>query len=168
MEPRPKIKLSLSRFDRTVEITALVLLLIAWGISVFAYFNSPAIIPVHFDITGTPDRYGAKWMVLVLPVIPTVLYLGLTLLGRYPHTYNYTVKITAENAETQYAIATGMIRMIKLSVLVIFLLIAMEYITVKGKSTGPGVWFLPLCIVLLITPVTYAIIRSRKEAGRND
>lgn len=65
MEPRPKIKLTLSAFDHSVEQAAKIILLALWGLTVYAFLNLPQTIPVHFNAAGKPDNYGNKLTLLI-------------------------------------------------------------------------------------------------------
>ena len=49
-----------------------------------------------------------------MPIIIAILiYVGLTILGRYPHAYNYLVPITAQNAAIQYRLGRSMVIWLK-------------------------------------------------------
>ena len=37
--------------------------------TVFMLFILPDTVPVHFDISGAPDRWGSKFELLILPVV---------------------------------------------------------------------------------------------------
>src|SRR5690349_21517945 len=113
MNTRPRIKINLNRFDKRLEMAGLILLALMWGLAIINYLRSPETVPIHFDSSGNPNGYGSKLTLLFLPLIPTILYLGLTQLNKYPHVFNYMTQITAENAERQYTIATRMIRILK-------------------------------------------------------
>jgi signal transduction histidine kinase len=96
---RPKIKLKLSSFDWLVEILAAIALIILIVITLIHYSELPDKVPVHFNISGEPDSYAGKMGIWILSIVGTVLYIGLTILNRFPHAFNYTAKITMENAE---------------------------------------------------------------------
>ncbi|MEJ7821670.1 MAG: DUF1648 domain-containing protein [Chitinophagaceae bacterium] len=151
MEARPKIKIILTQFDKLIEISGIILLLIIWTLTTFNYFQSPDTVPIHFNLSGQPDGYGSKATLLFIPIIPTIIYLGLTQLNKYPHIYNYMTKITEENAKRQYTIATRMIRILKFSIVLIFTIdILSTLLMTLGKFSGLGAWYLPLTILILI------------------
>jgi uncharacterized membrane protein len=133
MEPRPKIKITPSPLDNKLELTSKIILVIIWTFALYTFWISPAIIPSHFNASGQVDDYGNKLTILILPTLGTLFYFGLTTLNKYPHTFNYMTKITANNAEKQYAIATRFLRFLKLAILVIFSLILLFiYLTIIG------------------------------------
>lgn len=89
MKPnRPKIKVERTGVDTLLEITALIL-------------------------TATPIPYlilnrETNPELIILAAVMIVEFLAFTVIQRFPHTFNYLVRITEENAETQYRIAVTM------------------------------------------------------------
>lgn len=163
MPARPKIKVTLSSFDKTLETICISLILVLWGLTLFAYFTLPDTIPTHYNASGEVDNYGSKTTLIFLPVLCTILFCGLTILNKHPNILNYVTPITEENAERQYKYATRMLRFIKLLIAIIFTLIVLfTYLTTIGKVHGPGAWFLPIVIVLTIVPTGYYINKSLK------
>jgi uncharacterized membrane protein len=161
MQRRPRIKLTLSSLDNNLELAGKMLLALMWGFVIFALFNLPEAIPTHFNASGQPDGYGDKMTLLALPALATILYFALTQLNKYPHIFNYLTKITEDNAEKQYTIATRMMRFLKLTILLIFsLVILFTYLTAIGMTGGLGAWFLPLVIVLLFIPTLFTVSLS--------
>ena len=164
METRIKLKLTHSPLDKKLELASKIVLIVMWGLTLFAFLKLPATIPTHFNASGQPDDYGNKLTLLILPILGTMIYFGLTQLNKYPHIFNYLTKITAENAEKQYRIATRMLRFLKLSVLLIFsLIILFTYLTSIGVTTGLGFWFLPLTYALILIPVIISITQSFRK-----
>jgi hypothetical protein len=76
-------------------------------------------------------------------------------------------KITEENSQRQYTIATRMYRFLKLAILVIFSSIVLfTYLTTIGVTNGLGFWFLPLTEGLLLIPAIIGIIKSLKKNNK--
>ena len=154
MEARPKISLSPSAVDKKTDLAATVLLIFIWACTVYIFLKLPAIIPIHFNASGKADSYGSKLTLLILPLLATVIYFGLTQLNKYPHIFNYMTKITEANAVFQYSMATRMLRFLKLAILLVFsLIMVLIYLTSKGLVNGLGSWFLPLTLALVLIPV---------------
>ena len=164
METRPKIKLILSEFDKNLVLTSKIFVIVMWGLTLYTFLKLPSTIPIHFNASGHPDNYGNKLTLLILPILATIIYLGLTQLNKYPHIFNYMTKITEDNAQRQYTIATRMLRFLKLSILIIFsLVIIFTYLTTIGMTNGLGFWFLPLTYGLLLIPTIISISQSFKK-----
>lgn len=163
MNERPKIKLDLTTTDKTFEILGWVSILAIWILTITNYANLPDTIPIHYNGAGQADGFGGKGTILTLPLISTVLFVGMTILNKYPHTFNYPTNITADNALRQYTNATRMIRYLKFIIVVIFGLIALQtFRNVNGQTNGLGVWFLPLTLGLIFIPLIYFVVKSFK------
>lgn len=163
MEARPKIKLELITTDKIVEIAGWVLIVAFWTLTITTYSNLPDTIPIHYNGAGQADGFGGKSSILILPVIATVLYIGMTILNKFPHVFNYPTNITQDNALRQYTNATRMIRYLKLNIVFIFGIIAFKTIqNANGEADGLGSWFLPLILGLTFIPLIYFIIKSFK------
>ncbi len=164
MGSRPKIKLTLSPFDIKLELISKIFLMLMWGITVYTFLKLPNIIPIHFNGAGKADGYGNKLTILILPIIATIIYVGITQLNKYPHIFNYITKITEDNAQKQYSIATRMLRFLKLGIIIIFSVIVLStYLTTIGVVSGLGYWFLPFTYALLLIPTIIGISKSLKK-----
>jgi len=161
MEERPKIKLELTTADKTFEIIGWLLVISVWGLTITNYANLPETIPTHYNGAGQADRFGGKATILTLPLIATVLFVGLTILNKFPHIFNYPTNITQDNALRQYA--TRMIRYLKLIIVVIFGLIEFKTIQIaNGQADGLGIWFLPMTLGLIFIPLIYFVVKLFK------
>ncbi|MGV8137823.1 MAG: DUF1648 domain-containing protein [Mangrovibacterium sp.] len=158
---RPKIKIELTTADKAVELIGWFMLLAIWIFTIFSYSNLPDTIPTHYNGEGKADRFGNKINILTLPSVATILFVGMTILNKFPYIFNYPTKITEENAFRQYNNATRMIRYLKIILVVLFGLIAFRTIqSTSGQSFCLGVWFLPLTTGLIFIPLAYFIIKS--------
>jgi uncharacterized membrane protein len=161
MESRPKIKIELSATDRLLEIAGWLVLSLLWIITLFYYKNLPETIPTHFNAAGQADDYGSKPTMFLLPVLGTILFIGMTILNQFPQIFNYPVKITAENILKQYTMAIRMIRVLKLSILILFMMVA--WLTNSTAFNGDGkqkIWFLPLMLGIIFIPLGFYIVRA--------
>ena len=163
VEERPKIKLELTAADKIFEIIGWLLIIVIWGLTIANYSNLPETIPTHYNGAGQADGFGGKATILTLPIIATILFIGLTVLNQFPHVFNYPTNITQDNAFRQYTNATRLIRYLKLVVVFIFVLIVYKTIQhANGKADGLGVWFLPMTMGLIFIPLIYFVIKSFK------
>lgn len=162
---RPKIKIPLILTDYALEILGALVVIGFWAYTLLHYHQLPDIIPTHFGAEGKPDGYGAKWTIISLPIVGTILYVGLTIICRFPHLFNYMTTITAANALKQYTIVTRMLRMLKVMVLLVFFLL--DYQTIRLALHQPdlfGKWFLLLVVSMVFVPLFYFLIQSSKNA----
>lgn len=161
METRPKIKLPLSSFDKTLEITGRCIIILLWMLALFAFLKMPDTIPTHFNASGQADKYGHKGTIFILPAIATIIFIGITILNHYPHIFNYINKITEANAADQYLIAVRMLRFLKVLVAILFTVIVLvTFLTSIHIISGLTSWFLPLTILVFFIPTMYSIVMS--------
>lgn len=161
MNNRPKIELKLSKTDILIEVFGWLAFFALWVLVITNYTSLPNTIPIHFNHAGQVDGYGGKEMILVLTFIATAIFIGMTILNKYPHIFNYPTEITEENALKHYTNATRLLRCIKLIIVVIFGLINLQTIRiVKGQINDIGSWLLPGTLGLIFIPVFYFLIKS--------
>ncbi len=158
---RPKLKLNLTTTDKVIELFGWICLIGIWILTSSNYYSLPETIPIHYNGTGEADGFGKKWNILTLPIVSSTLFIGLTILNKYPHVFNYPSTITQENALRQYTNATRLIRFLKLVIVIIFGLIVFKTIqNANGNADGLGAWFLPLTFGLMFIPMIYYLIKS--------
>jgi len=164
MNKRPRMKLQLNQTDKILEVLGWVSVVGIWALTLTNYSILPEIIPIHFNGAGKADGFGNKTHIFVLPIISTLLFIGLTTLNKHPHIFNYPSQITKENAVHQYTNATRMMRVLKLVIVVLFGLIVFRKIQiVNGHADGLGTWFLPLTMGMIFIPMLYFLIKSLKK-----
>lgn len=163
MGERPKLKLELTKIDKTLEILGWTSILAIWVLTITNYANLPDTIPIHYNGAGQANGFGGKSTILTLPLIATILFIGLTILNKFPHVFNYPINITQDNALRQYTNTTRLIRSLKVIIVIIFGLIVFRTIqNANGQADGLGVWFLPLTLGLIFIPLTYYIVKTLK------
>jgi uncharacterized membrane protein len=163
MNERPKIKLVLTFTEKAMELLGWIFILAIWAFTITHYTKLPETIPIHYNFAGQADGFGKKVTILILPFIATILFIGMTILNKFPHIFNYPTKITADNALKQYKNATQIIRYLKLIIIIIFGLI--EWHTIRnanGQTMSLGIWFLPMILALIFIPLTYMVVKSIK------
>jgi len=149
--------------DWLLEGMAIIGLLAFAGYVIYQYRRLPAVIPSHFNAAGMPDDYSGKSTILALPGSALFVYLLLTLIAMVPHQFNFSVKITPENALKQYTMAIRLIRFLKLAIILIFF-----YITVaiagqaSGSGAGLGQWFMPVSLGAVFIPLIYYLVYARR------
>jgi len=164
MNKRPRIKLQLNQTDKILEIVGWISVVGIWALPLINYFDLPEIIPIHFNGAGKANGFGNKTHIFVLPIISTLQFIGLTILNKRPHVFNYPSQITKENAFRQYTNATRMMRVLKLVIVLLFGLIVFRKIQIiNGHADGLGTWFLPFTIGLFIILTIYFLIISIKD-----
>lgn len=153
---QPILRLPLSPTLVALEIAAAVGIL-AIALFLFQSWASlPPTIPVHFGLTGKPDAWGSKQILWILLALVVVLYLGLTVVNRFPHTFNYPYPITEQNALRQYQLALGLMGWMKADLIWLFAFIEWQMLQVGlGASQGLGVAFLPVIMLVIFGTVGF-------------
>ncbi len=162
---RPRILPEMGPLDWLLEISSMIIFLTYLGYMIYYYPQLPASIPAHFNGSGVVDDYSSRGSLWALPAITFFTYGLLTLIARVPHTFNFTVRITPENAMRQYTLALRFIRFIKIMITAVFFTISMVIIRVALKqSAGIGLWFLPVFLGLTFIPIIiYLFLSSKKK-----
>lgn len=163
MKNQPKLNLKETRANLLLEVLGWASIVVLWAITIFFYSGLPDKIPTHYNLSGEPDSFGTKKTIIALPIIATVLFLFISMLNKYPHIFNYPVKITEKNALAQYQNTLMMTRYLKLGITILFTLIVIETIrftNLESKQPTPYLWLLAL--VIFFIPIGYFVMRAFK------
>lgn len=158
-------KRNISRFGVLLECLAAVGIIANVLFVATAWAALPSLIPVHFDLTGSPDSTGNKSDLLLLLGLSLASYFGLTLLGRFPQKFNYPWTITEANSEYQYGLASTFVKMIKVQLVWMFAFISLNMISASANGTGGlGAYFVVLILMLSgASFVGYLLLASRSS-----
>lgn len=159
----PRIEIAQTTTDRMLDVIGALGIIVMIAL-VIAYFGQlPDTIPGHFDYKGKVNGMSGKSVVLVLPAVAVVTFIGLTIGVRFPHLFNYPLPITEQNAERQYKNSALMIRILK--TLCVFVFLYLTYATIQnamGELQGLGVWFTPVALVLVFGTIALFMYRGFK------
>lgn len=155
--PRPPF----SPADRALAVAAYLgagalIMIAAAGI-----LRLPEAVPVHFNLTGNPDRWGSPWELLLVPAIGLLLFAFLGVLAGRARVFNYPVAITPQNAGRQLVLARRMILAMR-AVLVwvfVFLLLGMLRVA-QGVADGLSPLFVPLVLAGTLGVVVWYFIAA--------
>lgn len=163
-QSRPRIKISITPLEVLLELVSLIGLAGAVWILIKFWPDLPAAIPKHFGLTGEVDAWGDRSSLYFLLGVNLFMYVMLTIVRRFPHTYNYPVKITADNAQRQYQLAIWYMALLKAQVVWLFVYLQWQMIQVAlGHSSGLGIWFLAIVLVGLFLPILIYVLVARKN-----
>ena len=107
----------------------------------------PDQVPLHYDFSGNVTDYGGKGSMVLLLAIAWVSFAGMTILVKFPNTWNMPVKVTAENVERLYSITRGMLEVVKFIIVILF---AFMVITTIIGTEFPQIIFMILVGALLL------------------
>jgi len=154
----PKIKVEASPSERIFNFLSVLFIIGTFGYTFYMFSSLPETIPNHFNAAGEANGWGSRGTVIILPIVVTILFIGMYVLSKFPHTFNYTIKVTEENASRVYLIARRLIAIINFEIVVLFTVL--QVIIIESAITGSSISaafsilfiFVPLitCIVFLI------------------
>ena len=153
---------------KTLESAALLLLLFSWAVTARAIVGRnplPARIATHFNAAGQPDGWGTPGMLWLLPVVAAVIYMLITLVGRYPGAFNFPMRTTPAARRQLEGVALNLIGWLKVEVIGLFAWI--QYETVHFARLGQGTLptlFLPVVIVAVWGTIGWHIVAMRRIA----
>jgi uncharacterized membrane protein len=140
---------------------SLLLLLLLWLTVAYLVMVLPATIPVHFNFSGMPDRWGSKKTLWVLPIIASMVYVLLAFIKRMPaKQLNYPVALTVSNQAALHQITQHMLSALQIGVLLLMGRIVLDvYLYAAGKWL-PSFFGVMVCVGLfVILPVVYYITK---------
>ena len=80
----------------------------------------PDQIPTHYNFAGEADGYGGKGSLIFMMVLAWFMFILISVLMRFPNTWNMPVKVTAENKARLYSITKAMLEVIKMLASLLF------------------------------------------------
>ena len=157
---RPKIQIKTPTIAKVFNVIA-ILACLSSIVYLFTQWSSlPNKVPTHYNGLGQPDHWGSKGFIFIPLIIGIVLWVGLTILERYPQIHNY-IGLTDENAERKYKNSVMMLNFIKNEMLLFFAYSAWNDVIVsKQKESLLGVWEFPAFLIILFGTVVFFIIRT--------
>lgn len=146
---QPKIDLPKTRFEQIFDAISITVFLLSIIYLVSVFGSLPDEVPGHFNGSGEADRWGSKMELWILPLVGGGLWLLMTAVSKYPHTFNY-LNLREDNIEAQYKNARLMMNVLKNAIVLFFSFITYQTIQIaKGAVEGLGAAFLPIFLVVI-------------------
>lgn len=142
-----------NKYDVLTNMICLIVLLGTAAYINMVWVNIPDKIPAHYNAAGVVDRWGNKGELLITLFAGWIIFIGLTVLERFPQVWNTGVAVTKENKEAIYRILKNLLNTVKLFIVIMF-----TFLTVNS-SLGENltVWFLPVTMILLFGSIIFFI-----------
>jgi uncharacterized membrane protein len=158
---RPVISLGLSPVLVAVELLAAIAILLAVLLIVQFWAVLPDRIPIHFGDRGLADAWGDKVTIWIMPAVAAIIFAVLTAVSRYPHTFNYPVPITSENARRQYLLGRGLLVWLKAEICWLLAFVVRQQILVAlGNAQRFSIELLLGIIVLVLGTVCVYLFKA--------
>ncbi len=143
---RPIVKIKPNTSEKMVEFLGLIIIICTAFIPLVLYNRLPEIVPTHINIYGKIDGYGGKGILIVLPIISIITYIGLSILQKYPHIFNYPIEINENNFYKLYTLGINLCRFSKIAVTLILAYIVIHFIC---NAIGKTVTLIPMFFLFL-------------------
>lgn len=161
---RPVLDIPYSKLEVIIEAIAAVGILTMFVLIGVWWSKLPDQIPSHFGAAGLPDDWRSKGWIWLLPGIALAFYILLTVVSRFPQTFNLPWAITEENAERQYRIGRIMVQSLKAELIWILAYIQFGTIWVAmGKMNGLGFAFLFISLLVVFGTMALCLIQGYRS-----
>lgn len=161
MDKRPRYRPEWTETQKLLEVLAFIAIVLMWVFTLYSFAGLPESIPVHYDALGSPNGYGEKYMLFLLPLIMTGVYMLISLVSRKPWIFNYMVKITEENYREQYTSAVNMLRLLKLIIALFALYVSYGIIrNAQGQSDSLSPYALVFFLFAIFSVTGFSIYKS--------
>jgi hypothetical protein len=158
---RPVLNIPRTPFEMSLELIAAGAVVLACALLAQAWPAVPDRVPQHFGPTGQPDTWGGKQILWVLPAVAAGNYLLMTIVSRFPHTFNYPWPITVQNAEAQYVLGRTLMTALKAEIGALLVFLEWKTIAVAlGRSKGLGEAFLPVFMGVMALTIGLYFLRA--------
>lgn len=160
---RPVLKIKWTGLDYLLEIVAAIIIISTIIYAFIAYRELPETVATHFNFKGEPDAFGNKSSVWAMPAISFILWMLLSIVNQFPHSFNYPYKLTSTNVERQYRMAQRFMRIMKIWVCGVFLF-ALNTIVESTKNQDyemNGIFIILGSMIIFMT--IYLYISSKRK-----
>lgn len=140
-------------FYRILTVITGLLLLAATIFVIVSWQNIPDTVPVHFNFAGEADGYGGKGALMGMMAAAWVMYIAITVLVKFPNTWNLPVKVTAENKARLYSIARGMLEIVKTLTTLMFILM---FVNIAIAASLPP-WIMTALVAAMLVSIIIGI-----------
>ncbi|MFF2885694.1 hypothetical protein [Paenibacillus sp. NPDC057967] len=91
------------------------------------------------------------------------MFLGLSLLRKIPHHFNYPTALTKENAEKKYRLSIQMLSWMKFEISLLFGIILWNLVRSAQDHTNGMGWLMPVALAAIIGTTIYFTIQLAKK-----
>ncbi|NPV48564.1 MAG: DUF1648 domain-containing protein [Armatimonadetes bacterium] len=163
---RPIIQFTPTTTEVILDRVSLVGLLLTVAYLTGCWASLPERIPTHFGVSGTPDGWGSRYMLLLFVAIPIVIHVAFGYLVRVPHIYNYPTKVTPENAERLYSLGRGLMYWLRAEMVLLFALLCWGTVRVAlEQAEGLGPWPIWVALPVIYGTVIYFVVAMFRARG---
>lgn len=129
---------------------------------IFFWSKIPASVPVHYGKNGIADAWGSKFMVFFMPIMSTLLFIGISMLEKHPEVWNTPIKVISTNKKFVYGILSMMIVTTKAIMAACFTYIAVNIALSQNLSPSFTIIVLLISSGTIIFFISWLMLGNRK------
>lgn len=143
------------RYHFILEVLSILFIIGLLAFFLFSWGSIPDKLPGHYNAMGQIDRMTGKGHLIINYSIMLIMYLGMSILERFPQAWNTGVRVTKENRIRVYSVLKSMIKTIKFILVATFTYIILSAANEKALSW----WFTPGILILTFGTLAYFLIK---------
>ena len=153
---------------KALEFAALAGLVVLFAITAWAFFGPnplSARIAIHFGFDGRPNRWGSSAMLWFQPAVAAFIYVLMTVVSRFPASFNFPVRVTPRTRPKLEALALQMIVWLKAELMI--LLSWVQWATIRSardSALSLSPWFVPIFLAAIWVTIGCYVVAMRKTA----
>ena len=132
-----------------LEILSAAVVLVGILFFLFSWQSIPEQIPTHYDVSGNPDAWNTKNMVIILFVIQVLAYISITLLSFFPKLWNRPGNLSESSQSVYHSVTRTLLLEMKM-----LIVLAFGYLTVcTAKAIRLNLFIMLFFIIVIIISV---------------
>lgn len=153
------MKIKKNKYDIIVNLLSFLCLIGVVIFLIISWETIPTKIPGHYNAAGEIDKITDKSSLIMLLVVGWIMFIGLSVVEKFPQIWNTGIEVTEQNKEKVYRILKNMIGTVKLLIALVFSYLTLHSIT--GETLSP--LFLPVFLILMFGSIGIFIFQLVKE-----
>lgn len=153
---------------KALEVIAVIGLVFVLVLTAYALYGPHPLtgrIATHFDAAGKPNGWGTPAMLWFIPGVAVFVYALMTLVVRFPASFNYPFRVTPRTRPVLEALTLQMVTWLKAELLVTFAWI--QWGTIRSAREGRlalSTFFLPAVIGIVFGTIFAHFVAMRRAA----
>lgn len=159
----PVLKLKMTFIEKLCNVLGILSFSSVILYIIYTWNTIPNLIPGHYNASGEVTRWGGREELFILLAVGVLLWIGMTILERFPHVYNYK-NLTEANVEGQYINSRIMMNFLKNEIAILFPFIIWNDIRVaRGFPSLMNTWTLVIIVIILTGTIAFFLVRSYRQ-----
>ncbi len=136
-----------------IDALSIVVLILGWWVALGVYPRLPERVPVHFGFTGNADKWGARWMIFLMPLV------GAAVFALDYWLFEYVSPRSPKPIPPEMRTPLHLL-LLELSVIFTYITWRMSEVAF-GRARGLGGWFLPAALIAVLATCGWMWVLGR-------